>query len=752
MQRSNSWPLLLGSETDEPPVLFKIDSDLDIAGTEDEDDISTLEITDTDHSVDSRSSVRFNLEQNSQTQDTSFLQRKRASFVTQRHGVYYSLDGEDDDFLPPSVQGQIFNELGQDMKKRLERQCSTATTGTQKSYATVTTNLTTIPEEKERSDKGDKARQWMFQGKVQGSVIFRQYYPEGGWGYVIIFVGLIMTMLTQGFHLSFGVLVKPAIYRFRPSLFSFVSLGAASKALSMFLSPFVIAFCKKKSSRLTAVVGGLIISLGCLFTSFATQFHQLFISYGLFIGVGIAMVQNSFLIMVGQYFKKKRELMEIFIVSGSGGGLFVMSIFLNYTVRKFGWRLGLQAVTITLVSIFFIGMFYRSASLYHPQRRAILHLKNQTRKIKCKKEEKLKLREEKPPLIDFTSLKSRTMQVLIISSSISYPGLISPLLFLSTEAELAGVGSRNIVYLYVYLGLAWILGCCIFGVLVVRNDSDCSISRQYLCQFSLILCGLALLALAHVQDYPGFVLFVSVYGLFLGGHAYSLKMFVFEKVRSKRFPWAWGFIQLFQSIPFIFGAPFSGVVNAKFGAKSNFYLSFLLVMLGSVCMLFIEVHKKKGQRRCRRKDKTVSKEKAEGDIFEEDVDEPINDVNIDYERRNSLPDADDDFLPPLTLLTQQRSVTYGDLVDGNKPDLTCISEEAIADINFPEKFLEELECLENLTSCNKVEKFLGCGDYEEGLYQSGMTRTGLGRKDMTKTALQVVKQRKRTNTCAENSV
>jgi hypothetical protein len=47
-------------------------------------------------------------------------------------------------------------------------------------------------------------------------------------------------------------------------------------------------------------------------------------------------------------------------------------------------------------------------------------------------------------------------------------------------------------------------------------------------------------------------------------------------------------------------------------------------------------------------------------------------------------------------------VTYGDLVEGNKPDLTCISEEAIADINFPEKFLEELECLENLTSCNKV--------------------------------------------------
>ena len=31
-----------------------------------------------------------------------------------------------------------------------------------------------------------------------------------------------------------------------------------------------------------------------------------------------------------------------------------------------------------------------------------------------------------------------------------------------------------------------------------------------------------------------------------------------------------------------------------------------------------------------------------------------------------------------------------------------ILKEAIDDINFPEKILEELECLENLTSCHKV--------------------------------------------------
>lgn len=61
-------------------------------------------------------------------------------------------------------------------------------------------------------------------------------------------------------------------------------LGAMSTAVALLLSPVTIAFCRRKSTRVTAVVGGLITALGCLFTSFASQFHQLFFSYGTVIG------------------------------------------------------------------------------------------------------------------------------------------------------------------------------------------------------------------------------------------------------------------------------------------------------------------------------------------------------------------------------------------------------------------------------------------------------------------------------------
>lgn len=57
-------------------------------------------------------------------------------------------------------------------------------------------------------------------------------------------------------------------------------IGSLSMGTGLFMSPVAIAFCRKKSTRLLAVIGGLIMALGCLFTSFAIQFHQLFFSYG----------------------------------------------------------------------------------------------------------------------------------------------------------------------------------------------------------------------------------------------------------------------------------------------------------------------------------------------------------------------------------------------------------------------------------------------------------------------------------------
>ena len=55
-----------------------------------------------------------------------------------------------------------------------------------------------------------------------------------------------------------------------------------------------------------------------------------------------------------------------------------------------------------------------------------------------------------------------------------------------------------------------------------------------------------------------FGLFSWVYGLGLGAYHYSLKMFVYQRVRARNFARAWSFVQAAQSLPMICGIPLAG--------------------------------------------------------------------------------------------------------------------------------------------------------------------------------------------------
>ena len=60
------------------------------------------------------------------------------------------------------------------------------------------------------------------------------------------------------------------------SSFFSVWIGSTNLAVSHLLAPFLVALCRRKSARLTAVVGGLVLALSLLFASFAKQFDQIF--------------------------------------------------------------------------------------------------------------------------------------------------------------------------------------------------------------------------------------------------------------------------------------------------------------------------------------------------------------------------------------------------------------------------------------------------------------------------------------------
>lgn len=177
-----------------------------------------------------------------------------------------------------------------------------------------------------------------------------------------------------------------------------------------------------------------------------------------------------------------------------------------------GIRYGLQLVTLNVFLTFFLALFYRSAALYHPQRRAILHLKTQRRKVKDKNR-----RNNRTPFFDMKTLRSQTVRIILLSSSFAAFGIYIPIIRLAQTVKDDQLLNAELP-MQINLGIAWIVGAIIFGVLVIRNTStsECRIARQYLCQVSLFMCAICLLIFTKIQaNYEGYFIIVWTYGAFI---------------------------------------------------------------------------------------------------------------------------------------------------------------------------------------------------------------------------------------------
>ncbi|XP_074662838.1 monocarboxylate transporter 12-B-like [Tubulanus polymorphus] len=390
---------------------------------------------------------------------------------------------------------------------------------------------------------------------------FGDHYPEGGWGWVVCAAAFIVHLLCQGLQLSYSTLSLELHQRSlknqnEPS--STAWLGSLSQCVMYLLSPAIIAICRRKSPRFLAVVGGLITSLGCLFFSFSTQFEQHMISYGIVVALGSSLALNTANIMVGRYFNTRREMAEMFVVSGSGLGMCILPALAAEVFWVLdSWMRCLQTFAGAMFITFIAGCFYRSASLYHPRRKVILHIKEQKR-------QKQKDKTIKPPYLDFRALKMRSVQVIIGSASMSSFGIFIPFWFVvSLKIKEDGFSQDKLYIFPILMGIAYSVGTISVGLIVLQRSRSCILSRQCLCQIAGIGCAMLAILFPFVHDFVGNALCLSSYSLLAGGYFYTLKMLTYELTMSKVMERAWGYVLFSQSFAVLVGSPIAVYLNER---------------------------------------------------------------------------------------------------------------------------------------------------------------------------------------------
>ncbi|CAH2261625.1 jg13678 [Pararge aegeria aegeria] len=375
--------------------------------------------------------------------------------------------------------------------------------------------------------------------------IKHHFYPEGGWGWIVCGAAFLAHLLSTGLQLAYGALHVYALRHLGPAADHAVWAGAICVGVSRAAGALVAG--RRKSPRMAALIGGLLLPLACLFTSFATQLHQTLLSYGVVLGVGCGLVREAAGLVLGTYFRRRRQFVELVAHAGGGVGIALFSVAYK------------EAVGLLKASCLF--------------------------QVKEKKNLK------SSSFIDLTPLNSRSAKVLLLAAGLAAFGLYTPVFFLALQGFQEGLEESALVLLQTFLGFAAVLGCAGFGLVLVRPSAQCLVSKQYLCQTAMLGIGISMLALSSVEGYHGYVLFAWMYGLCLGGFLYSMKMLTMERVRGRHFTKVWSFVQGAEAIPVMVGVPMTGYINQQ-APRAGFYFSTAATLAGALMLFFVGFSKR----------------------------------------------------------------------------------------------------------------------------------------------------------------
>ena len=255
-----------------------------------------------------------------------------------------------------------------------------------------------------------------------------------------------------------------------------------------------------------------------------------------------------------------------------------------FIVSGLGWRIGLQAIAGIVTSTSLLAIMYRPASIYHPQRRAISHLKQHMRLLRISK-----TKNKKKKVLHTKVLRSRTVRIILLSAAVCAMGHHAPFFLIATQARSQGLSEMNILWMQIILGLGYSCGCYVCGRLLLIKHGDLT---QYVCQAVLLVCGLGMVlsSMLRREGLSDYLVFVLLYGLCAGGSAATLKVFVYKRARS-RFATVWSLVMMVQAIPNTGSVALIAFINQQYEHGYGFIIGGLSVIMASICLFIFSFNK-----------------------------------------------------------------------------------------------------------------------------------------------------------------
>lgn len=169
---------------------------------------------------------------------------------------------------------------------------------------------------------------------------------DGGYAWLILITSFFTIVLISSIFYYFGVFVPIYVDEFGASQSSVAWVGSIGVCFLSFMGIWAGTLADYFGNHRLILFGGLLLSFGLLFASFAQSLWVLYLTQGLMVGIGGCLGYTSAVGVVSQWFHKKRGFAVGVTVAGSGLGQFAMSLVTKKLMSIVGWRRTLQYLSL----------------------------------------------------------------------------------------------------------------------------------------------------------------------------------------------------------------------------------------------------------------------------------------------------------------------------------------------------------------------------------------------------------------------
>ncbi|KFP25430.1 Monocarboxylate transporter 14 [Colius striatus] len=478
---------------------------------------------------------------------------------------------------------------------------------------------------------------------------------DGGWAWMIVLSSFLVHILIMGSQMALGILNMEWLQEFNQSRGLTAWVSSLSMGITLIVGPFIGLFISMCGCRKTALIGGILNALGWILSAYASNVHYLFLTFGVTAGVGSGMVYLPAVVMVGQYFQKRRALAQGLSTTGTGFGAFLMTALLKYLCTEFGWRNAMFLQGAISLNLCVCGALMRPLSpkdvvnekyvvrsnIDDNQAKALSHSAETIKSNGVLSEESEKKEEAaNEEVLDnvqhiengSNSRSGRNMYGLRILKTVSqlmvtvrqgfaiwyssyfgaaslftnrvfvafviwalfaYSSFVIPFIHLPEIVKQYNLSSQNHIFpLTSIIAIVHIFGKVILGII---SDLPCiSTWNVFLtANFSLVTC---ILMLPLMQTYISLAVVCALIG-FSSGYFSLMPVVTEDLVGTKHLANAYGIIICANGISALFGPPFAGwIYDITQKYDFSFYISGLLYMVGIIFLLIQPCIQKKQPR------------------------------------------------------------------------------------------------------------------------------------------------------------